>query len=91
MQSCTAGERVGHQPTVMDPHRVVMNGNSGSWTIRHGVEVAITFLGEYCAGRGVVIRVTSTDPLLVLVSIIEVSDAIEIPIPFPVHDVRLIS
>jgi hypothetical protein len=53
--------------------------------------VAITFLGEYYAGRGVVIRVTSTDPLLVLVSVIEVSDAIEIPIPFPVHDVRLIS
>jgi hypothetical protein len=53
--------------------------------------VAITFLGEYYVGRGVVIRVTSTDPLLVLVSVIEVSDAVEIPIPFPVHDVRLIS
>jgi hypothetical protein len=53
--------------------------------------VAITFLGEYYAGRGVVIRVTNTDPLLVLVSVIEVSDAIEISIPFPVHDVRLIS
>jgi hypothetical protein len=53
--------------------------------------VAITFLGEYYAGRGVVIRVTSTDPLLVLVSVIEVNDAIQIPIPFPVHDVRLIS
>jgi hypothetical protein len=75
----------------MDPHPVVMNGSSGSWTIREGVEVAITFLGEYYAGCGVVIRVTSTDPLLVLVSVIEVSDAIEIPIPFPVHDVRLIS
>jgi hypothetical protein len=49
------------------------------------------FLGEYYAGRGVVIRVTSTDPLLVLISVIEVSDAIKIPIPFPVHDVRLIS
>jgi hypothetical protein len=75
----------------MDPHPVVVNGSSGSWTIRQGVEVAITFLGEYYAGRGVVIRVTSTDPLLVLVSVIEVSDAIEIPIPFPVHDVKLIS
>jgi hypothetical protein len=74
----------------MDPHPVVMNGSSGSWTIRQGVEVAM-FLGEYYAGRGVVIRVTSTDPQLVLVSVIEVSDAIEIPIPFPVHDVRLIS
>jgi hypothetical protein len=51
--------------------------------------VAITFLEEYYAGRRVVIRVTSNDPLLVLVSVIEVSDAIEIP--FPVHDVRHIS
>jgi hypothetical protein len=51
--------------------------------------VAITFLGEYYAGCGVVIRVTSTDPLLVLVSIIEVSDAIEIPIPFPVDDIEI--
>jgi hypothetical protein len=39
----------------------------------------------------VVIRVTNTDPLLVLISIIEVSDVIEIPIPFPVHDVKHIS
>jgi hypothetical protein len=70
---------------------MVMNGSSGSWIICQGVEVAITFLGEYYIGRGVVIRVTSNDPLLVLVSVIEVSDAIEIPIPFPVHDVRLIS
>jgi hypothetical protein len=75
----------------MDFHPVVMNGSSGSWTIRQGIEVVITFLGEYYAGRGVVIRVTSIDPLLVLVSVIEVSDAIEIPILFPVDDVRHIS
>jgi hypothetical protein len=75
----------------MDLHPVVMNGSSGSWTICQGIEVAITFLGEYYAGCGVVIRVTSIDPLLVLISIIEVSDAIEIPIPFPVDDVRYIS
>jgi hypothetical protein len=53
--------------------------------------VAITFLGEYYARCGVVVRVTSTNPLLVLVSVIEVSDTIEIPIPFPVNDVRHIS
>jgi hypothetical protein len=53
--------------------------------------VAITFLREHYAGCGVVIRVTSTDPLLVLVSIIEASHSIEIPIPFPVDDVRHIS
>jgi hypothetical protein len=75
----------------MDLHPVVMNGSSGSWTIHQGVEVAITFFGEYYAGRGVVSRVTSTNPLLVLVSVIEVSDAIEIPIPFPVDDVKHIN
>jgi hypothetical protein len=75
----------------MDLYPVVMNGRLGRWTIRQGVEVAIMFLGEYYAGRGIVIRVTSTDPLLVLVSVIKVSDAIEIPIPFPVYNVRHIS
>ena len=48
-----------------------------------GVEVAITFLGEYYVGCGVVVRITSTDPLLVFVFVQEVSDVIEIPIPFP--------
>jgi hypothetical protein len=77
----------------MDLHPVVMNVSSANWTIRQGVEVAITFLEEYYAGRGVVIRVTSTDPLLVLVSIIEVNDPIEIPIPipFPINGVKHIS
>jgi hypothetical protein len=76
----------------MDLHPVVMNGSSiGSWIIRQGVEVAITFLGEYSAGRGVVIRITNTDALLILVSIIEFSNAIEIPIPFPINDNRHIS
>jgi hypothetical protein len=75
----------------MDHELLVMNGSSGSWTIRQGLEVALTFLGQYYAGRGVVVRVTSTDPLLVLVSVIEVSDAIKIPLPFPVDDVRHIS
>jgi hypothetical protein len=70
---------------------MVMNGSSDSWTICQGVEVAITFLREYYVGRGVVIRVTNTNQLLVLVSIIEVSDSIEIAIPFPVDDVRHIS
>jgi hypothetical protein len=35
--------------------------------------------------------VTSTDSLLVLVSVIEGSDAIEIPLPFLIDDVRHIS
>jgi hypothetical protein len=53
--------------------------------------VVLTFLGQYYAGRGVVVRVTNTNPLLVLVSVIEVSDAIQIPLPFPVDNVRHIS
>jgi hypothetical protein len=51
--------------------------------------VALTFL--YYAGRGVVVMVTSTDPFLVLVSVIEISDAIQIPLSFPVDDVRHIN
>jgi hypothetical protein len=39
----------------MDHEPLVMNGNSSSWTIREGVEVALTFLGQYYAGRGVVV------------------------------------
>jgi hypothetical protein len=72
----------------MDHHPVVMNGRSGSWTIRQGVEVALTFLGQYYTGRGVFMRATRTNPLLVLVAVVEVSDAIEIPLLFSVNDVR---
>jgi hypothetical protein len=69
-------------------HPVVMNGRSGSWTIRQGVEVALTFLGQYYTGRGVFMRATRTNLLLVLVAVVEVSDAIEIPLLFSVDDVR---
>jgi hypothetical protein len=75
----------------MDHESLVMNGSSGNWTIREGMEVTLTFLEQYYAGRGVVVRMTSTNPLLVLVSVIEVSDAIEIPLPFLVDNVRHIS
>jgi hypothetical protein len=75
----------------MDHHPVVMNGTSGSWTIHQGIEVAFTFLGQYYAGHGVIVRVTSTNPLLALITVIEVSDAIKIPLPFPVDDVRHLS
>jgi hypothetical protein len=53
--------------------------------------VAFTFLGQYYAGHGVIVRVTSTNPLLALITVIEVSDAIKIPLPFPVDDVRHLS
>jgi hypothetical protein len=72
----------------MDPETIVMNGSFDKWMICKGVEVAITFLGEYYVGRGVVVRVTSTDPLLVFVFVQEVSDAIEIPMPFPDDNIK---
>ena len=50
----------------------------------------ITFLREYYAGCGVVIRITSIDLLLFLVFVKEVSDAIDIPIPFSIHNVKRI-
>ena len=75
----------------MDLHPVVKNGKSGSWIVRPRIEVAITLLREYYAGRGVVIRFTNIDPLLVLVSVIEVSDALDMLIPFSIHDVTRLS
>ena len=71
----------------MDIHPMVKNGRLSSWTIRPEVEVAITLLREYYVGRGIVIRVTSTDSLLALVSIREVSDALDMLISFPVQDI----
>ena len=53
--------------------------------------MALTFLGQFYAGRGVVVKMNNNDPLLVLVSVIEVIDAIEIPLPFPIDNVRHIS
>jgi hypothetical protein len=53
--------------------------------------VALIFLGQYYGGRGVVVRATSTNPLLVLVAVVEVSHAIEIPLSFSVDDVRQFS
>jgi hypothetical protein len=53
--------------------------------------VTLTFLKQYYWGRGVIVRVTSTNPLLALVTVIEVIDMIEIPLPFPVDDVRHLS
>ena len=81
-------DSIGQQPIAMDHHPVVMNGRSSSWTIRQEVEVVLTFFRQYYVGYGVVVRVTSTNLLLVLIAVIEVSDAIKIPFPFPVNNVR---
>jgi hypothetical protein len=55
--------------TTIDPEIILLKGSTGKWTIRKGVEVVITFIGEYYAGS-VVVRITSTDPLLVLVFVL---------------------
>jgi hypothetical protein len=52
------------------------------------VQVAITFLGQYYVGCGVVIQISSRDPLLILVSVLEESDAIKIPVPYPVGEIQ---
>lgn len=56
-----------------------------------GVQVAITFLRQYYVGCGVIIQISNRDPLLILVSVLEESDAIKIPIQHPVHEIQKIS
>jgi hypothetical protein len=74
--------------TVMDLEIVMMNESSSKQMICKERVVAITFLGEYYAGCGVVVRVTNIDPLLVLVFVQEISDAIEFLIPFLDGDIN---
>jgi hypothetical protein len=69
----------------------IRSGGNGDWAVAPGAHVAITFLGLYYAGRGVISKILCRDPLLVEVKIIEVSPAIEVEIPFPVGDLRRIS
>ena len=53
------------------------NGNSGSWMITRGREVALTLAGPYYVGRRRVIRVTRRDPILVRIVLLDTSPAIE--------------
>ena len=53
------------------------NGNSGSWTITRGREVALTLAGLYHVGRGRVVRVTCRDPILVRIVLLDTLPAIE--------------
>jgi hypothetical protein len=69
----------------------IRSGANGKWAVAPGAYVAITFLGLYYAGRGVILKILCRDPLLVEVKIIEVSPAIEVEIPFPIGDLRRIS
>jgi hypothetical protein len=62
----------------------IRSGGNGKWAVAPGADVAITFLGLYYVGRGVISKILCRDPLLVEVKIIEVSPAIEVEIPFPV-------
>lgn len=55
------------------------------------MEVAITILRQDYVGHGIVIQAISCGPLLVEVSMLEVSEAIGIPIPYPIGDIQQIS
>jgi hypothetical protein len=80
--------------TTMEPkvkNTGIRSGGNGRWAVAPGAHVAITFLGLYYAGRGVISKILCRDPLLVEVKIIEVSPTIEVEIPFPVGDLRRIS
>lgn len=47
-----------------------------------GVMVALTLLGLFFLGRGVVQHVVAREPLLVKVNVLEVLDAIQMNLPF---------
>lgn len=74
--------------TITDLETIVMNESCGRQMICKRRVVAITFLVEYYAGCGVVVRVTNIDPLLVLVFVQEISDTIEFLIPFLDGDIN---
>jgi hypothetical protein len=77
------------EPKVMNTR--IRTSDNGRWAVAPRAHVAITFLGLYYAGRGVISKILYRDSLLVEVKIIEVSPAIEVEIPFPVGDLRRIS
>jgi hypothetical protein len=80
--------------TTMEPkvkNTKIRSGSNGRWAVAPSAHVAITFLGLYYAGRGVISKILCRDSLLVEVKIIEVSPAIEVEIPFPVGDLPRIS
>jgi hypothetical protein len=69
---------------------IVQNEGSVRWTVRRGVEMAITFLGQYNAGRGVITKIRCRDPLFFKVKFYEVFFSIEVNIPFPVGKLLII-
>ena len=67
------------------------NGNSGSWIITQGREVALTLAGLYYVGHGRVVRVTCWDPILVRIVFLDTSPAIEgTRLPFPERGLELL-
>ena len=68
------------------------NGPSRRWTITHGRIVVVTLAGLYYAGQGRVVAVTCRDPILVRITLLESSPAIEgIKLPFPERGLELLS
>ena len=67
------------------------NGNSKSWTITCGREVALTLVRLYYVGRGRVVRITCPDPILVRIVLLDTSPAIEgTRLPFPKKKLELL-
>ena len=67
------------------------NGNSRSWTITRGREVALILVGLYYVGRGRVVQITCRDPILVRIVLLNISPAIQgRRLSFPVTGVELL-
>ena len=79
-------------PMEVEPIQTFLrNGRSGRWKVKKGVVVALTHSGLYYAGRAVIQRVVEFDPIVVVVKVIEVSDSMEMNIPFPDEGVKSLS
>ena len=67
------------------------NGISGSWTITHGREVALTLTGLYYVECGRVVRITCRDPILIRIVLLDISLSIQgTRLPFPERRVELL-
>jgi hypothetical protein len=56
-----------------------------------GVVITLAHAGLYYARRAIINRVVSRDPILSSVRVLDVSDSIEMILPFPVEDIKYLS
>lgn len=60
----------------MEPIQLFMkNGSSRRWMVTWEIHVAWTFKGLYYIARGIVTKIVSQHPVLILVNVLEVSGA----------------